>query len=208
MGTDIHGVFQAKNNGRWSDVPCKVDIGRHYLLFAWLGNVRNGFGFAGVPTHTAIKSLSDCRGFPPGFCCVNETHPTTNAQVRITQWGRDRKYEQANEPINIWMGDHSWSWVTGNEVLAAEMPKILRTGVVERAFFDTWDGKSAPESWCGGISGRDTKVNIPSEVTAATTHVQIEWFEDTAETLAYFRDEVKRLCDEHGEVRFVFGFDS
>lgn len=38
------------------------------------------------------------------------------------------------------------------------------------------------------------------------------WFEEASEAdrteLAYFFDEVARLVSEHGEIRFVFGFDS
>ena len=37
---------------------------RNYDVFAVLGNVRNGRGFAGVETGNAIKPISDCRGIP------------------------------------------------------------------------------------------------------------------------------------------------
>ena len=40
------------------------------------------------------------------------------------------------------------------------------------------------------------------------THVQVEWIENFKEELKYFFDEVRRLKEEHGEVRLVFGFDS
>ncbi len=42
-------------------------------------------------------------------------------------------------------------------------------------------------------------------------HVQAEWNlgpELVLEEFKYFTDEIKRLHDEHGEVRLVFGFDS
>ncbi len=51
-------------------------------------------------------------------------------------------------------------------------------------------------------------VSSPSDVTDSTTHVQIEWFEETSESFAYFVAEVRRLKEEHGQVRFVFDFDS
>ena len=40
------------------------------------------------------------------------------------------------------------------------------------------------------------------------THVQVEWSENFKEELKYFFDEVRRLKEEHGDVRLVFGFDS
>lgn len=185
MGTDIHGVFQRRTKeGKWEDVPSEYAQERHYLLFAWLGNVRNGFGFAGIPTHTVIVSLTDRRGLPKDFEVEDDEH---NGE---------------------WMGDHSHSWVSADEVLDAKPPTVRRTGVVDRSFFESWDGSSAPSVWCGGISGQRVVVSDPSTVTERTTHVRIEWFEDTGESLKYFVDEVRRLKGLHGEVRFVFGFDS
>lgn len=199
MGTDIHGVFQKKTKSGWEDVASEHKYDRHYLLFAWLGNVRNGFGFAGVSTHTAIVPLSDRRGFPADFNVVDEEHPAP-VEAISREWEKERG--------SVWMGDHSHSWLNADEVLAAELPTILRTGIVSAAFFKSWDGKSAPDSWSGGISGQGVVVSSPDEVSNKTTHVRIEWFEDTNDSLDYFVAEVKRLKDLHGEVRFVFGFDS
>jgi len=42
MGTDIHGVFQAFDNGQWRDVESSYEQDRHYQLFAVLAGVRNG----------------------------------------------------------------------------------------------------------------------------------------------------------------------
>jgi len=47
----------------------------------------------------------------------------------------------------------------------------------------------------------------PTEVTDASTHVRIWWLADD-DGLDYFIDEIRRLKDEHGEVRMMFGFDS
>src|SRR5574340_1109003 len=120
MGTDIHGVFQRRNGSKWEDIPSKYEQNRHYLLFAWLGNVRNGFGCAGVPTHTEITPLSDCRGLPDAFDGSDEHD----------------------------IGDHSFSWVSADEVISTTPPKILRTGIVPRSAFDAWDGTSSPGAWC------------------------------------------------------------
>lgn len=214
MGTDVHSVFQKKTPAGWEDVESKYDEGRHYALFAWIGNVRNGFGFAGVPTHDRIEPLSDRRGFPSDFEIVDEeNHPIKSNAMR----GSMAKY-YAEEDTNTltegrciekWMGDHSHSWLSADEILAAIPPRILRTGIIGIKEFRAWDGNSSPEMWSGGISGPGIMVaGSPSEVKDDTTHVRIEWFEDTKESFAYFIDEVSRLKELHGEVRFVFGFDN
>ena len=39
-------------------------------------------------------------------------------------------------------------------------------------------------------------------------YVRVYWQQDVREYMAYFFDEVIRLKELHGKVRFVFGFDS
>ena len=56
-------------------------------------------------------------------------------------------------------------------------------------------------------------INLTLQVAVATlfervTHVQVEWVTDFKAALGYFFEEVRRLKEEHGEVRLVFGFDS
>jgi len=192
MGTDVHSVFQKKTAEGWEDIESEYPQDRHYTLFAWIGNVRNGFGFAGVPTHNRIEPLSDNRGFPDDFKVVDEDRDPA-----------------AEGHLSMWMGDHSHSWLSADEILAAEPPRILRTGVISIEQFRAWDGNSSPNIWCGSVSGPGVVVaGSPSEVKDDTSHVRIGWFEDTKESFAYFVDEVRRLKELHGEVRFVFGFDS
>jgi len=207
MGTDIHAVVQAKKNGKWVDVPSNWEQSRHYFLFAWLADVRNGRGFAGVPTHTAITPIAEPRGLPEDFAVVEDDHATT--LDAICEWRKKYMDEGEKSHPHVWMGNHSHSWLTADEILAAPQPDgVLRTGIVDRDFYDKWDGKSEPESWCGGISGSSVVVaESPSEVTPKTTHVRIEWIMPGGE-LNYFIEEVRRLKALHGEVRLVFGFDS
>ena len=205
MGTDIHGVFQARKADKWIDVPSDYEQNRHYLLFAWLGNVRNGFGFAGCKTHTPITPLSDCRGLPEDFRMDDDSHPISS--IEILDPCR-RKWHEEDEPLAIWMGGHSHSYVLGEEVVNATLPQIIQQGVVSRAVFEAWNGKTAPESYCRGAWGPKIKVDAPNAIDENTTHVTVEWVESTSETLAYFIDEVRRLMNEYGEIRFVFGFDS
>lgn len=182
MGTDIHGVFQKKTEQGWEDVPTNYEFHRHYMLFAWLGGVRNGFGFAGVPTHSPLVPLSRGRGLPPDFEMVDDdSHPIS----RIDTLSKiDLEYIKEYGPSidarwdHYWMGDHSYSWVSAKEVLEAELPRLMKTGVVDRSFFDAWDGVSEPREYSGGISGYGVVVKDMTQDLTGATHIQIRWFKD------------------------------
>ena len=205
MGTDIHGVLQAKIGGEWKDIANPFSEDRHYMLFAWLGNVRNGFGFAGSPTHEPLEPLSDCRGFPEDFEVNGEEHPIDNIDV-MAEWSRN--YVEEGKPLEVWMGDHSFSWVSSKEVLEAELPSVIRHGIISKEQYLEWDGVSQPNSWSGGISGSNINVDNPGSITGSTTHVAIKWRVSVKDELGYFIEEIKKQHDEYGEVRYVFGFDS
>lgn len=73
MGTDIHPIVQVrKAEGEpWEiiDIPRADDYGnyldsRNYNLFAVLGDVRNGTGFAGIRTSAGFIPISSDRGLP------------------------------------------------------------------------------------------------------------------------------------------------
>lgn len=208
MGTDVHGIWQAKKNGVWTDIPSTWEQNRHYFLFAWLAGVRNGFGFAGVKTHSPLKPIAEPRGLPADFEHEDREHKTTVDCIdpRRQRWMSD---EDKASPAQ-WLGDHSHSWLMADEILAAPLPgSAWKTGVVERAFFDSWDGHTPPTDYCGGISGGAVRVaESPVDVKDDSTHVQIYWKAQESDELQYFVDEVRRLKELHGEVRLVFGFDS
>ena len=67
MGCDIHGIFQAAKDGKWQDVESTWEQDRHYFLFSWLADVRNGFGFAGVKTYEPVTPLSQPPRLPHDF---------------------------------------------------------------------------------------------------------------------------------------------
>lgn len=205
MGCDIHAIVQAKKDGKWVDVESKWKQDRHYFLFSWLADVRNGYGFAGVPTYAPITPISTPRGLPDDFEVSSAMHQVTDPKVM----GHRAEYLEEGDTPEMYMGDHSHSWLTADEILAAQSPdKVWQTGIVERSWFDMWDGVNGPDSWSGGISGNSVRVaESPTDVTADSTHVRIWWIK-SGDTLNYFTDEIRRLRDLHGEVRIVFGFDS
>ena len=77
MGTDIHGVFQRldKTTGQWHDVASNYEQDRHYQLFAVLADVRNGYGFAGIPTGEVVTPIAKRRGLPADFAMDGDSHP-------------------------------------------------------------------------------------------------------------------------------------
>lgn len=206
MGTDVHAIFQARDGDKWKDVPSTWDQDRHYFLFSWLADVRNGHGFAGTPTYTPIKPIAEPRGLPDDFAGGQE-HPTVIEALapHRQKWAKEEK----EDPPIADMGDHSFSWLTADEILSTPAPdRVWRTGIVTREVFDAWDGHTPFESWSGGISGGGVVVaESPTGVTPESTHVRVWWMQP-GDTLKYFTDEIARLKAEYGDVRMVFGFDS
>jgi hypothetical protein len=132
---------------------------------------------------------------------------------------RRRRWHDKDEPLEINMGDHSHSWLTSTEMLAARdrFSRVYMTGIVDRKTYESWDRESTPRMYSGGVGGASVVMydgmNDNEAIgrifgTPQWTYRSVNWFENHSEGLAYFFDEVQRLHDLHGEVRFVFGFDS
>lgn len=201
MGTDIHGVFQKHNKeNEWVDLETKYDFNRHYLLFAFVGGVRNGFGFAGVKTGEYVKPLAERRGYPSGFLV-----------------------DDYDDYGSTWMGDHSHSWFSIKEYFTrlAEVKGAIQTGVIARPHYEEWvktypdhETRKSPSSYSGGVYGPGVIVINDNEVEKQKqpdyTYVRVEWTVDLNEEFGYFTKELERLVAEHEteDIRFVFGFDS
>lgn len=214
MGTDIHGVFQRHDTAadKWVDVEHQYEMSRHYQLFAVLADVRNGTGFAGCKTGEPVTPIAEPRGYPEGFAEDEDIHPIASLEIMDA---RRRFYHDTDEPLGVWMGDHTHSWLTGAEMLQwyADAPSVVHSGVFARANYEGWDKKSPPDfGYSGRIWGRDvvevSDSQAEREATPGWTHIRCDWAGELKGELAYFFDEVARLQTEHGEVRFVFGFDS
>lgn len=213
MGTDIHGVFQRhdKVTGKWHDVPSEFQQNRHYQLFAVLAGVRNGYGFAGIVTGDAVTPIDEPRGLPDDFNMDDDSHPIASVEIMYKD---KREHHQAGDKLEIWMGDHSYSWISGEEMLAwaKNAPVVSKVGILDRATYDAWSMVSSPDRYCGDVYGSNVVLVNDSddekEKAPNWTHIRCTWKSDLRDELAYFFDEVSRLATEHGEVRFVFGFDS
>lgn len=218
MGTDIHAVWQKKTPDGWEDVESEWEQRRHYQLFAILADVRNGFGFAGVVTGEPIVPISEPRGLPDDFkldTFINEDdeeeadiHYVSSLNVLPP---RLRKYYADSKPYRD-MGDHSFSWLTGTEILEwfETPPKIKHFGVITREQYLDWDGKSSPSEYCGDVWGQNIIMfdSTNKDTVHDWTHIRVSWEADMATDMKYFLDEVRRLIGLHGEIRLVFGFDS
>lgn len=212
MGTDIHGMFQKQDERKaWVDVPTEYEFDRHYQLFAVLAGVRNGVGFAGCPTGDSVEPISEPRGLPDDFEVNGESeHPLTSLDL-MPEWRR--KFHENDSPPTAWMGDHSFSWLTADEMLRwfNRDHSVIQYGVISRDQRESWDGVSRPYEYCGGIAGGSifTVADTERHTRDDWTHVRVSWRSDLRKELGYFFREVQRLVDEHGPmVRFVFGFDS
>lgn len=219
MGTDIYCVFQAKAKDvakftgdqtpvidpeAWIDIDTEWDEGRHYLLFAVLADVRNGFGFAGTYRHEPLRPIvEELRGYPDDF------------------------------PEDADLGYHSQHWLLGSEMLEwARLDRsLVFSGVLSREGFNAWDGNSEPVGYSGGIWGNGI-VQITDKASAARcyvsvdevqntrdtglmasppsnwTHIRVWWRSSLLEKLKYFFDGIIRpLMEKYGEIRLVMGFD-
>lgn len=149
MGTDVHACFQRKvinvetGASEWEYIDDhRYEGNRHYFLFGWLANVRNGRGFAGCDTGDAIKPLAKPRGIPEDFERLDGDY-----------------YAYDTPEYHLWrkrgddLGDHSYSWLTSTEII--EGSKILGTvnkrGVMSMPEYLAWDKVSQPDGWYGGI---------------------------------------------------------
>lgn len=176
MGTDVHASFHYRANNEETGLPewrfCKHNYegNRHYHLFSWLADVRNGYGFAGVPTGDAIKPLAEPRGLPED--CIFWPEPTTKYNYRSPEWSL--YYNNGGEDY----GDHSFTWLTADEILAG-IPEITgrtKVGVIPLSQFIKWDKVSEPDGYSGGIMGKHY-VTLPSE-KITKNHIKAQAYVD------------------------------
>jgi len=215
MGCDIHAIFQAKRNGVWEDISSDYNQDRHYQLFAVLAGVRNGTGFAGSLYGDQVTPISNPRGLPADFPVQDNCHVVVSVEcLRPWKqwWIREHPPEDQEDLLNVWMGDHSFSWLTADEMLAYHNETVTHYGVITRDQYEVWD-RTEPTTYSGGIVGKGVLTVTEAEYHAQNgpegcTHVQVSWLSDLNDELGYFFDEIRRLKELHGEVRMVFGFDS
>jgi len=157
LGTDIHLRVEKLVDGEWQYVkPPRVTRwgtrtwdedwqedenalepgARNYNLFAFLADVRNGYGFAGTYRHEPIEPQFPGRGLPDGV---------------------DEEISYEEEDDVPYLGDHSFTWATLTELLNAPWDMEFKTaGVVPESVHISLPIGSRPDSWSGGVSGGST----------------------------------------------------
>lgn len=249
MGTDIHIYVEGFNGERWEEVPKpfydeELDWwrwsdeylrwqpggdedyqpqvpdpeNRSYLTFAFLANVRNGRGFAGIKTHEPITPQFPRRGIP----------------------------EDTSMSDKEWIGDHSFTYATLDELRAApwEETGIESEGVIHATQYRQFVEKGRPVGmYAGNVSGRGTKVweteadfleaidrgEISPEVLEVETgeflagqsgretshYVRVRWYDYPLADRSFKRwldcdwmNEVERKYGGAQNVRVLMGFDS
>lgn len=111
----------------------RIYSGRNYDLFAILANVRNGRGFAGVPTGEGFDPISMPKGIPA------DCHPITKAMME--SYGCD---------------GHSHSWITLRELLDYdwEGQRTVSYGVVNEKEYKVFKAEGMPNAWAGMTFGK------------------------------------------------------
>ncbi len=198
MGCDIHISIQRQaKNGKWitipaNDAPEHFDW-RNYHLFAILADVRNGIGFAGVPTSGAWPSIAPQRGWPDTF-----------------------------KEGGTYMGDHSYTYVTLEELQAFDWDHVTRTlyGIVPAKVFEALDGTGdSPETYSGGIWGGGIVTYEPDVYRArkaagtlcASPYVRMSWQETAREATGDWAGRCLPWLTTLAKgrpLRLILGFDS
>lgn len=166
---------------------------------------------------------------------VEQFLPTEHTLLKMTQ-PVDVAGEEIRE-VWLGDHDHSWllgsemvSWYEANA-----SKEYYHWGYIDIDYYLMWrEGeRKCPEHYCGDILGRfikkvdeaeiitlfeltdkekeefpEPRVKSKYEDLTNITHVKVRWKVTVGSLTEYFFKEVKRLVDEHGEIRMVFGFDS
>lgn len=132
--------------------------GRNYVLFAFLADVRNGRGFAGVDTGDRITPIADPKGIP---------------EDASREW-----HEYADDDVDL----HSASYFTLTELLAADWDQVIthRGFVSEADYLKLRGTNDSPQMWSGGGWGEGVKYITAKEYEDGErgerrTEVQHQW---------------------------------
>lgn len=130
---------------------------RNYDVFSILGNVRNGYGFAGTITSSGFPYISDKRGLPDDL--------SQEIRDRLDLFDNEDDEEGSlydkleSEPEGCWsLGDHSQSWVLLSEIDEYDWEGgVVKEGWVDPWNFELWRQNGKPNDWSGGVSGSNVE---------------------------------------------------
>ncbi|MDM1758029.1 MULTISPECIES: hypothetical protein [unclassified Acinetobacter] len=203
MGTDIHGFFQKYENNQWVDITSQYDERRDYYLFSALANQRE---------HQKLVAnfIAEPRGLPEGIM-LDEDYCYKTDSMALWLSKVDPKFAETEEFLKFWMGDHSRSWLSDDEMLEwYSSPQLnIVDGLITTQEYPSWDRTSTPFfDYKFFTSGSTILTEEEFQFGKKGDYIRIYWQQDIREYLAYFFDEVIRLKKLHGKIRFIFGFDN
>lgn len=176
--------------------------GRNYDLFAILGNVRNGYGFAGVNTSDGFNFISDSRGLPDDV--------SSDIEDVLSE---DNYY-------------HSISYVTLPELLQFDWEQaVTHHGIVDEDAFLYYKTHGRPNTWAGSVNGpnvvmldnkqmEDLVSGLVLRDAEKSYYTRVSWQESYKKCVgSFYTDSIPKLKDlssnhDFSDIRIVFGFDS
>lgn len=176
--------------------------GRNYDLFAILGNIRNGYGFAGVNTSDGFNFISDCRGLPEDV--------SSDIQDALSD---DGYY-------------HGVSYVTLPELLQFDWDQtVTHHGIVGEDAFLYYKTHGKPNTWAGSVNGpnvvmlnnkqmEDLVSGLVLRDAEKSYYTRVSWDESYKKCVgSFYTDSIPKLKDlsnnhDFSDIRIVFGFDS
>lgn len=189
MGTDIHLQVEVRDEDGWKISPRKPfkiygdegfswdedPSGRHYDLFAFLADVRNGYGFAGVVRGSKIDPQFSGRGLPKDYADPKRnfndedeedeaegtsSHKLLSDSEHVNTSGAPPKKRPSTEYTggDFWLGDHSFTYATLEELQECNWNVLFKsTGYVGLVDYLEFKKNGMPNSWCGDVSGLGIK---------------------------------------------------
>lgn len=187
--------------------------GRNYDLFAFLADVRNGYGFAGVDTGDKIKPIADPKGLDELRYAEESERLSDRVAAERYRWGED---------------GHSDSWFTVKELIEADWDQeITLRGVFTLVAYQKIKKGADPGEvgYCGDISG-PAVVKLTGEQYEELKdrgelnpqkeyHIRYQWKSTIKKEVGSFYSrtlpELVALAKDNGgneNVRIVFWFDN
>ena len=226
MGTDIHLYVEKKTSKGWEEVlapyersyggrswspyretgkwddPRPDPTNRHYNVFGFLADVRNGRGFAGVYTGEPTPPQFPGRGIPKD-----------TSMKKVGETEDDEGY--------LPIGDHSFTHATLKELLDAPWDmEVYSGGLVSVNEFLNRDEHGVPPSWCGGVGGGDTQIidspekfqkmiDAGEDLTGKYCRVGWKWKPlENSDFRRWCVEVLKPMVEDPEDMRVLIGFDS
>jgi hypothetical protein len=138
------------------------------------------------------------------------------------------RLQEIAEQSEVWMGDHSFSWMTLAElktyIESVRTMVGVKCGYVTRSQYLSLRGTNRwPKEYSGGVGGprvvclsaaKFDRLERLGELPEGDIYVQYEWTTPYFEAgrLGQLLEALQGIADQHGvqdhDVRYVFGFDS